>query len=365
VFVNETGAARVAVVHEWVAERAGSEKVFERIASALPDADLFAMTVEPGVPIETSGRPTETTFLDHAFFRRHRAVALPLMPPAWRWMRRGREYDVVITSAHAFAREFVIPNRVRRHLCYVHAPMRYAWERDNDPRTQSRLAVAPAAVLRWLDKRSIPGVDSFAVNSRETRDRVRRHYERDATVIHPPVDTGLFGHARREPKGYLMALGRFVGYKRFDLAIAVAEAVGRPLVIAGSGPLERSIGHMAVCATVPVTVVVRPSDEDLLTLFGGADVLVAPGVEDFGIVPVEAQAAGVPVVGPARGGLRDTVDPGVTGVLVEDQSVDQLAAGVRHVLGARLGGEPCRMWAQQFAPARFDRQLLDWITDST
>ena len=363
--MNETGAARVAIVHEWVAERAGSEKVFERIASRLPDAHLFALTVEPGVSIETGRRAIETTFLDTPFFRHHRALALALMPAAWRWMRRGREYDLVITSAHAFAREFVNPNKVRRHLCYVHAPMRYAWERGTDPRLQSKLADAPAAVLRWLDKRSVAGVHSFAVNSRETQERLWRHYERDARVIHPPVDTGLFGQARRDPQGYLMAFGRFVGYKRFDLAIAVAEAVGQPLVIAGSGPLERSLRETGARATVPVTVVVRPSDEDLLALFGGADALISPGVEDFGITSVEAQAAGVPVVGPALGGLRDTVDPSVTGVLVADQSVEQLADGVRHALAARLGGEPCRIWAEQFGVDRFDRQLLDWIADST
>jgi glycosyltransferase involved in cell wall biosynthesis len=355
----------MAVVHEWVAERAGSEKVFERIASVLPDAELVAMTVEPGVRIETGGRKIETTPLDTPFFRCHRAMSLPLMPVAWRWMGRGREYDVVITSAHAFAREFVNRATVRRHLCYVHAPMRYAWERGTDPRTQSRLAVAPAAVLRWLDKRSVPGVDSFAVNSRETQERLRRHYGRDSQVIHPPVDTGFFRQAVRDPQGYLLAFGRFIDYKRFDLAIAVAEAVGRPLVVAGSGPLEASIREMGQRAVVPVTVVVRPPDEELLGLFGGADALLFPGVEDFGIIPVEAQAAGVPVIGPALGGLRDTVEHGVTGVLVDDQSVERLAAGVRQALGAELGGEPSRIWAEQFRPERFDREILDWIATST
>jgi glycosyltransferase involved in cell wall biosynthesis len=365
--VNRTGEHKYhdAVVHEWVAERAGSEKVFERIASVLPEAELIAMTFEPTVRIETGGRPIRTTFLDNPFFRDHRAASLPLMPAAWRWARRGREYDLVITSAHAFAREFVSRSRVRRHLCYVHAPMRYAWERATDPRTQSKLAVAPAAVLRWLDKRSVPGVDSFAVNSSETQSRLRRHYGRDAQVIHPPVDTAFFRQAVRDPQGYLLAFGRFIDYKRFDLAIGVAEAVGRPLVVAGSGPLEASIRAMGQRAVVPVTVVVKPPDDELLGLFGGAEALLFPGIEDFGIIPVEAQAAGVPVIGPALGGLRDTVDHGVTGVLVEDQTVEALAAGVLQALAAGLGGEPCRAWAEQFRPERFDRDILDWIAAST
>ena len=356
---------RAAVAQEWIASRAGSEKVFERIASVVPDANLFALTHEPGVEIATNGREIQTTFLDREFFRAHRALSLPLMPMAWWSLRRRTDFDLIITSAHAFAREFAGASPKATHLCYVHSPMRYAWEREIDPRTRSKANALPAAVLRRLDGRTVAGVDGFAANSLETRDRIRRHYERDSEIIHPPVDTAYFGNAQRSPEDYLLAFGRFIQYKRFDLAIAVAERVGTPLVIAGSGPLEDELRLAATDARVPVRIVIRPSDADLLQLFAGARALLFPGIEDFGIVPVEAQAAGVPIIGPRLGGLRDSVDDGITGVLTDDQSVDSLAKGVEVALGEQLGGAACQQWADRFRPERFDQQLLDWIAQHT
>jgi glycosyltransferase involved in cell wall biosynthesis len=357
--------ARIAVAHEWVASRAGSEKVFERMAVALPSAELFALTFEPGVRIETSGRPVSTTYLDTPFFRNQRAASLPLMPHAWRRLARQRNFDLVVTSSHAFAREFARSSPKAAHLCYVHSPMRYAWERNIDPRTQSPLTAPPAAGLRFWDRSSVNGVTSFAANSLETQDRIRRHYKRDSVIIHPPVDTGFFRAAVREPNDYLLAFGRFIEYKRFDLAIDVANELGKRLIIAGSGPLEEKLRSHAEGASVPVEFMIQPSDEELLTILGGAQVLLFPGVEDFGIVPVEAQAAGVPVVGPALGGLRDTVHHGVTGILTSDQTVGSLANGVRDAINADLGGEPCRAWTDQFRAERFDEELLSWIESAT
>ncbi len=357
--------SRAAVVQEWIAGRAGSEKVFERIASVVPQADLFALTHQPGVKIDTGAREIQTTFLDQKFFREHRATSLPLMPVAWWSLRHRKDYDLIITSAHAFAREFAGARPTATHLCYVHSPMRYAWERKIDPRTSSRINALPAAVLRLLDRRTVAGVTGFAANSLETQDRIRRHYERDSEIIHPPVDTAFFGQVTRSPEDYVLAFGRFIQYKRFDLAIAVADRLGTPLVIAGSGPLEDEIRLAAEAARIPVRIVVRPSDDDLLQLLAGAQALLFPGIEDFGIVPVEAQAAGVPIVGPRLGGLRDSVEDGVTGILTEDQSVESLAKGVEIALGEQLGGAPCQQWATRFRPERFDEQLLDWIAQHT
>lgn len=351
----------VALVHEWVAERAGSEKVFERLAVVLSSADLYALSVQPGVDLQTSGRRIATTWLDREFWRSHRAASLPLMPIAWSRLRPQDSYDLVVTSAHAFAREFVGRRKTGRHLCYVHAPMRYAWERTTDPRTSSRLAALPAALLRGLDLRTVEGVDSFAANSSVTRDRIRLHYGRDAEVIHPPVDTRFFGSAVRDPQGYLLAFGRFVGYKRFDLAIAVAEKAGMPLRIAGSGPLEALIRSQAERASVHVAIEVRPSDQRILHLFEGASALLFPGVEDFGIIPVEAQSAGVPVVGPAAGGLMDTVRHLETGALADEQTVESLALALHKVLGGGIGGAPCRRWAQTFVADRFDAEIVSWL----
>ena len=357
---------RAAVAQEWIASRAGSEKVFERIASLVPDANLFALTHGPQV----RDRDEWTRDPDDL----PRPGVLSSAPPrclcrSCRW--RGGLFDAERTSTSSSPRhmrslgELAGASPKATHLCYVHSPMRYAWEREIDPRTRSKANALPAAVLRRLDGRTVAGVDGFAANSLETRDRIRRHYERDSEIIHPPVDTAYFGNAQRSPEDYLLAFGRFIQYKRFDLAIAVAERVGTPLVIAGSGPLEDELRLAATDARVPVRIVIRPSDADLLQLFAGARALLFPGIEDFGIVPVEAQAAGVPIIGPRLGGLRDSVDDGITGVLTDDQSVDSLAKGVEVALGEQLGGAACQQWADRFRPERFDRQLLDWIAQHT
>lgn len=353
-------SSSVAIIHEWVAERAGSEKVFERLAAIFPTADLFSLTQEPGVELSTGGRDIATTFLDRPFFRRRRSIALPLMPLAWRALRHSSHHDVVITSSHAFAREFFRPAVHGSHFCYVHAPMRYAWDRHLDPRTSSAASVG-AIALRWLDKRSVAHVKSFAANSRETQARVRRHYGIDSVVIHPPVAVDFFSRVERDVGGYLLAFGRFIEYKRFDLAIETAERVGMPLVIAGGGPLATALRARAATAGVSVTLEVRPSDDRLRQLLAGADALVFPGIEDFGIVPVEAQAAGVPVVGVAAGGLLDTVVHGETGWLCDQQTADSLAQGVREVLGRELGGARCQEWAKHFAPERFDSEVRAWV----
>lgn len=355
-------AGRVAVVHEWVASRAGSEKVFERLAHALPaSADLYALAADPDVAIETSGRPIKTTALDQSLLRDRRAALLPLMPAAWKRAASAAKYETIVTSSHAFAREFAHAQPDATHLCYVHSPMRYAWEREVDPRTNRRWTAAPAAVLRRVDLRSVATVDSFAANSVETRDRIRRHYGADAEIINPPVNTEFYSRANRSPAGYLLAFGRFIEYKRFDLAIAVAEQVKLPLRIAGWGPLESQLRELAGHSSAHVTFDIRPSDERLLELLSGADALLFPGLEDFGIVPVEAQAAGVPVIGPRLGGLCDTVIDGETGVLVEDQSVDALSDGVRRALGETLGGRECRRNAERFRPEEFDRRVREWV----
>ena len=364
--VEIPSSGRLAIVHEWVASRAGNEKVFERLAQVLPgDADLIALTAEPSVELELAGRPLTTTMLDRGPLRDRRSLTLPMMPWAWRRLSLGRDYDTRVTSSHAFAREFAYSQHDVAHLCYVHSPMRYAWERGVDHRSRNWLTAAAASLLRRLDRRSVDSVTSFAANSSETKERIRLHYGRESTVIHPPVDTEFFRQVRRSPDGYLLAFGRFVEYKRFDLAIAAAERLGRPLRIAGSGPLEHKLRKLGDACAVPVDVQITPTDEEVRDLFAGADVLLFPGVEDFGIVPVEAQAAGVPVVGYAAGGLRDTVLDGVTGALAEYQTSECIAASVEHVIGEQIGGEACKQNSLRFSYERFDSDVAQWFIDHT
>jgi glycosyltransferase involved in cell wall biosynthesis len=352
-------------VHEWVASRAGSEKVFERLAGLFPDADLYTLMSEPGVHLDLGGRTLRSSALDRPVFRQRRWLALPFMPWAWRRLARHADYDLVVTSSHALAREFGRRTRARRHLCYVHTPIRYAWTREIDPRARSRFAGLASRALQQVDRASVPRVDSFACNSTTTRERIRRFYGRDARVIFPPVDVEFFARpaGERACDGHLLAAGRWVDYKRFDLAIEVAARLGAPLTIAGHGPAGPQLRRLAEERRAAVRFESAPSDERLRALMQRSSVLLFPGVEDFGIVPVEAQAAGLPVVGPNEGGLQDTVDHGRTGWLVDDATVASLADGVRQVWERGMGGAPCRSWATRFAAEHFDRAVVDWLRD--
>lgn len=361
-------ATRMAIVQEWLASRAGSEKVFEAMAGTYPEADLYALTWDRRAEFDFGGRPVTTTFLDRSrTLRDRRALSLPLMPLAWRTIDVRDEYDVVVSSCHAFAREFP-PARTAAHFCYVHSPLRYAWVPEIDGRTRRGVPGASLAFagLRWFDSRTVEGVDHFAANSTTVRDRIRECYDRDSVVIHPPVDTEFYTPAEGvvERSGVL-AVSRFIPYKRVDLAIEAAAAAGVPITVAGSGPEESALRRLAADVGAEATFEISPSDERLRELYRHASALVFPANEDFGIVPVEAQACGTPVVSLDVGGTRDTVVQGETGVRVEHQSVSDFADAIRHLVDTPPADGACRANAELFSAACFSSNLTSWVSEHT
>jgi glycosyltransferase involved in cell wall biosynthesis len=343
--------------------------VFEALGEAFPDADLYALTREPGVPFDFGGRPVKTSLLDRAdFTRSRRELTLPLMPAAWRLLGAGKSYDTVITSSLACAKGFA-PGRSATHYCYCHAPMRYAWQPDIDSRDH-KLGPAVDIGLKWLqrwDRRSADWVDSFAANSTAVKERIQNFYGRDAEVIHPPVDTEFYtpspdGSGDGEP--YVLTVSRFIPYKRNDLAIEAATRAGLPVVIAGSGPLESELRATAARVGADARFEIQPSDERLRELYRGATVLVFPALEDLGLIPVEAQACGTPVVGLDEGGTRDTVLQGETGVRVARQDVDSFAEAITAIRDKRPDPAACREHAEKFSRPRFIARVKDWVRPS-
>ena len=358
-----TPAPKIALCHEWLARRAGSEKTFEVMAAVFPDADLYALTVDRCSRFEFGGRSVTTTFLDRVpTLRRRRDLELPLMPLAWRYASR-RTYDVVVTSSHACAKGFW-PARGALHLCYCYTPMRYVWL----PSSDQRLGSGPVGRLgaRWLrrwDLASLTWVDEWAAISRAVRDRIASFYSRPARVIHPPVDTDYFtpDQQGRKEADFVLAVSRMTPYKRLDLAIRACSRLDYPLVIAGSGPEEGRLRSLAGELRARVEFVRSPDDVHLRELYRAARVLVFPGEDDFGIVPVEAQACGTPVVAYGRGGVLDTVVPGVTGVLVEAQQEDVLAEGILAALEKAMDPGECRQQAERFSKDRFRQEFQAWV----
>lgn len=352
---------RVAVVHEWIDAYAGSEQVFEALAQAFPEADLYALSHKPEVALDVGGRPITTTFLDTPKLRDRRGATLPVMPLAWRQLGR-RDYDIVVTSHHAFAHS----NRLTRpggvHIAYVHSPARYVWTPELDGRGANP-ALAPARVaLKRVDRRAAARVDHYIANSSEVAGRVERCWGRRAEVIAPPVRVEFFADGTTGPRrrgGYVLGVGRWIPYKNLHLVVEAADIAGLPVKIAGRGPDAHRIREAAARATVPVELIESPSDERLRDLMQGALCLVFPTVEDFGIVPVEAQAAGCPVVAPAAGGALDTIQDGVSGVFTNSLDPAELATAILDTKA--LNPVEVTLHALQFSRRRFTAEVRESV----
>jgi glycosyltransferase involved in cell wall biosynthesis len=249
---------------------------------------------------------------------------LPLMPMALENLDL-REYDLVISSESGPAKNVITrPDAV--HVCYCHSPMRYLWDMAPEYRAgmslPARILFAPVAhYLRLVDVAGARRVDAFAANSAFVAQRIRKYYRREAQVVHPPVDTDFFTPGEHPRKSHYLTAGQLVGYKRVDLAVAACTELNLPLIVAGEGPEEVKLKRMSGPS---VRFVGRVSDDDLRELMRSCRALIFPGVEDFGLVPVEAMACGAPVVAFAAGGALETVLPNRTGIFFREQSVESL-----------------------------------------
>nr|WP_240942540.1 glycosyltransferase [Planosporangium thailandense] len=349
------------MIHEWFGATGGSEQVFLSMADVIPHADRYVLWKDHDAKANLDLRES---WMSKTPLRRSKSVALPFMPLAWRTLTR-QKYDIVISSSHAFAHTVKLGHpEETRYLSYVHSPARYVWSPNLDGRGARRLLGPMRAALRAADERLSRHVHTYAANSREVQARIRRYWNRDARVIHPPVDVEFFGDAPRtvkqQDRTYLLGVGRWIAYKRFDLIIEIAAEARIPLVLAGSGPEEVSLRRHADKVDVPVTFETRPTRERLRELYWGAKCLLYPAHEDFGMIPVEAQACGTPVLGLARGGLLETVVDGETGFLTGALEAAAYAALVRKL--DEFSADAAMTNASRFSSDAFKERLGSWIS---
>src|SRR6185503_2266779 len=324
---------KVALVHDWLTGMRGGEKVLEVVCGLYPDADIHTLFHWRGsVSAAIERHRIHTSFLQHMpLARSHYRRYLPLFPTAIEQFDLD-PYDLVISSSHCAAKAVVAAGRAR-HICYCHSPMRYAWDQFDAYFGPKRVG---AFASRWLyrpmlqrlarwDAATASRVGRFVSNSRYVAGRIRRYYNREATIVYPPVDT-IFYHPDSTPSGqHFLMVSALVPYKRIDVAIEACRRAGATLRIAGDGPdrdrLETlSDGH--------VEFVGRLSDEQIRDEYRRALAILLPGEEDFGIVPVEAQACGRPVVALARGGALETITHGETGILFDALTPVSMAAAL-------------------------------------
>jgi glycosyltransferase involved in cell wall biosynthesis len=361
------------LVHEWIAQSGGSENVLEAMSHLYPDADVVCLWNDSTGRFPP-GRVHES-WLARTPLRKSKALALPLMPATWRRLV-NRDYDWALISSHLFAHHarFVGQPADFRRFVYVHTPARYIWNPELDERGRSAPARAVSSMLRPLDRRRAGEPAEYVANSEFVRDRIKVAWGIDAGVIYPPVDveqiqsvadwrTRLSDDETAQlaalPASFVLGASRFIPYKRLDLVIKTGEAAGLPVVLAGQGPELGALQAAAEQASVPVHFVHAPSWALLFALYQQALLFVFPAVEDFGIMPVEAMAAGAPVLAQAVGGTAESVVPGLTGALSRFESPTELRRGVDAALATERSDRLER--AKEFSLGRFSEQISSWI----
>jgi len=362
------------LIHDWLTGMRGGEKVLESLCRQYPDADLLTLVHVPG---------SVTPVIEH---RRVRSSVINRLPAPSRWYRHYlplfpfaiEQFDLddaalVVSTSHCAAKA-VVPTGRGVHVCYSHSPMRYAWDQFPSYFGTERLGrlgnAAARHVVAWLarwDRDTAPRVHRFIANSAYVARRIQRYYNRQATVLHPPVDTGFFSPGHGAPGDYFLVVSALVPYKRIDTAIRAAALLGARLKIVGTGP---DADRLRAIPATGIEFHGHVDDGQLRDLYRGARALVLPGEEDFGIAPVEAQACGRPVVALARGGACETVEHGVSGWLVDPRGggdaadASRFAEAMAQVDTLPLSQAELHTRACHFSAARFDAGMAHLVAEA-
>lgn len=320
---------KVAIIHYWLVNMRGGEKVLEELCEMFPQADIFTHVYAPGKVSDTIRQHTvKTTFISRLPFARTKYQKyLPFMPSALEQLDLSK-YDLVISSEAGPAKGVIVrPDAL--HICYCHSPMRYIWDQYTTYRKSAGFItrlVMPylTGKLRQWDVTSAARVDYFVANSTTVASRIQKYWRREAEVVPPPVDTARFDPSLQREDFYLY-VGEMVPYKRADIAIKACTMMDRRLIVIGDGPDAKQLRDIA---GPKVEFLGRVPDDILAEHYARCRALLFPGEEDFGIVPVEAMAAGAPVIAFGRGGVKDSVIPDVTGVFFDEQTPAGLIGGI-------------------------------------
>jgi glycosyltransferase involved in cell wall biosynthesis len=365
---------RVAIVHHWFVTRGGGERVAECIASLFPEAEIFTLVADaPGIPEGMRGRRLHTSFLQRIpLAKNYHRHMMPLYPAATEGLDL-RGFDLVISSDSGPVKGVRV-DAGAVHICYCHSPMRYLYDGYETYRAQmgslTRAAFsATAGRVRAWDERAAQRVSYFIANSEYVAERIRRCYGRESMVIHPPIDLNRACVA--EPGEHYLCAGRLVGYKRTELMVEACARLGRRLRIAGTGPEEGQLRKLA--GTADVRFLGEMTNEALWQEYAECRALLFAADEDFGMVPLEAQACGRPVIAYGAGGSLETVrglgavEGEPTGIYFSQQTVESVMDGILRFEAADAAGKfnaaAARRWAAEFATPVFLRRMREFVLE--
>ncbi len=356
---------RIALIHDWLTGTRGGEKVLDALCEIYPDAEVFTLLQVRGSQSPAIERmPVHRSFIQHLpMARRLYRHYLPLFPAAIEWLDLDR-FDLVVSTSHCAAKSVIRTGRAR-HLCYCLTPMRYAWDQYPEYFGAGRIGRLPerllrpvmAAMARW-DAATAGRVDRYVGISRYVAARIAKYYNRPAEVVYPPVDTEFFQPDGTPRERFALVVSALVPYKRIDLAIDACARAGVPLRVIGDGP---ELARLSRRAGPDVAFLGSPEDAAVREQYRRASAVLLPGVEDFGIVPLEAQACGTPVVAQGEGGALETVVDGLTGHLVRDRTVGAMAEATRQAVDGRFDSAAIRRHALRFSRPRFIAEIRDCI----
>lgn len=357
---------RVAIVCDWITGIGGAERLILTLHESFPSAPIYTSTYEPGTSTAFEGLDIRTGWMQKLpkFLRKHQLLTLPRQ---WYFSRLNlREYDVVISAGSAEAKAVRVTKGRHIHICYT--PTLYYWIKpDNYLQKQGTdglnfvwrlgLKLLLPTMRRW-DKKAAQNPDYIYAISHAVQQRITRYYQRESSILYPPVDIDRFMHeAPTKKRGYI-TYGRQVQHKRFDLAIAACNKAGVPLLVVGNGPEHTRLVEMA---GPTISFIQQASDAELPSLIASSEAFIFPNEEDFGIVALEAQAAGTPVIAYRAGGALDTVLEGVTGEFFDDQTVESLSSKLVRFNYRKYARDALVSQAQHFSKENFQTAIISAV----
>lgn len=359
--------AKVALVFDWMTNNGGAEKVNLRLHRMFPNAPIFTSIFNSDKIKGFEKAAITTSFIQHLpFAKTKHQLYLPLMPYAYELFDLS-SYDIVISSSHACAKG-IITKPETLHVCYCHTPMRYAWDNWHsyirDYKMNSFLKMIGKRrihKLRMWDRLSADRVDYFVANSNTTKRRIEKYYNRPSTVIHPMINASNY-EISKETKGYFLAVGRLIPYKKFDLIVETFNQIGLPLKIVGEGLMEKELRSQA---KGNIEFLGYIDNKTLKTLYSECEALIFPQVEDFGITPLEAMASGRPVIALEEGGALDTIIDGETGIFFKQQTALHLKEAIERYGKEKRNFDPAkiRTHAEKFDKKEFERKFMEYLRE--
>lgn len=357
---------KVAIVHDWLTNMGGAEKIIKILHGMFPDAPIYTLVYDKdNMPNEFKSMDIRTSVLQKIPFSKKKYQSLlPLMPTAVEQFNLS-DYDVVISSSTCCAKG-IITGTDTLHICYCNTPMRYGWDFyhnyiENKNRLSKVMIAFSMNYIRLWDRLSADRVDNFISNSNNVSKRIRKHYKRESKVIYPPVDTGFYTPSN-ENEDYYLIVSRLVPYKRVDLAIKVFNELGLPLIIIGEGSELKT--YIRVVKN-NIKLMGKLSDDEVRDYYRKCKAFIFPGEEDFGITPVEAQACGRPVIAFGKGGALETVVNDKTGIFFNEQNTESLKEAVLSLEKniSQFDKEVIRQHSLKFSIDRFREEMNKFIKE--